>query len=144
MVVARTERPRDKAESKRVDTYMKVFSCTIKNAIHQQLDLVLGSCLKRALRPSADEAELAVIVAPLQPKSFAQFDLRFEAMFAAEHKELVTKYTDQAQTIVPTLKTFLSRSAGASDLHNVMSQFHVLDEQCKEFGVEWMWRKRRA
>ena len=136
MVVARTERPRDKAESKRVDTYMKVFSCTIKNAIHQQLDLVLGSCLKRALRPSADEAELAVIVAPLQPKSFAQFDVRFEAMFAEEHKELVIKYTDQAQKIVLTLKTFLSRSAGASDLHNVMSQFHVLDEQCKEFGVD--------
>ena len=71
---------------------MGVLNGTIGNAIGAQLQLTVASSLKRALRPSANVAELAVIVAPLHASSLTEFGPRFMALFAAEHSELVATY----------------------------------------------------
>ena len=136
-MVARTEsKVVVKKDSEKIDSYTKVVNGVISQVIDQKCTSALGSSLKRAVRPTADEAELAVIAAPLQASSISEFDARLKAMFATVHTELVDKYISEAQHLHLVLKSFLSRYTSPDELVSTMQQFPQLERWCEEFEVD--------
>ena len=128
----RSKRTPNEEDSERIDRDERVFLGTIKSIIDGRLQDSIGSAVKRALRPSADQAELAVLSGPLQATSITDFPPRIRALFRAEHESVISSYIDQAQGVQRIFKALLSQSTCVDDLVSwnleLLKQFEVAEE----------------
>ena len=98
--------------------------------------LVLGSALQRAVRPSASEAELPVIVAPLHLSALDEWDPKLLNIFNEDHLSSIKKYKQDATDLESILKSLLARAIGTVELADAVQSFGKLDGMCQQYGVD--------
>ena len=125
-----------KLESAECKSAEKSLKDKIQQVIDSKMVLVLGSALQRAVRPSASEAELPVIVAPLHESALDEWDPKIRNIFNEDHLSSVVKYKQDAKDLESILNSLFARAIGTMELADAVKSFGKLDDMCQQYGVD--------